>query len=216
MSSDSKDALLARFYMILDEALVTSERTGQRKFEAELHRARGELLLKRDPPAPRLRRKHFGPPSPSRKSNLRASSNCAPRCRSPSSINRPAVPWRPTPSSRPRSKAFRQRRRCPRWPRRRRCLSVWINATMGQSLRRTRRQKADGGWARYERDPPACRDPGFGRGLIEHNAGLPPRRYPSGRRCRGERRRPQGDGVNIAARLEGIPKPGTICLSEDA
>ena len=38
--------------MILDEALVTSERTGQRKFEAELHRARGELLLKRDPASP--------------------------------------------------------------------------------------------------------------------------------------------------------------------
>ena len=25
-----------------------------------------------------------------------------------------------------------------------------------------------------------------------------------------------GDGVNIAARLEGIPEPGGICLSEDA
>jgi adenylate cyclase len=25
-----------------------------------------------------------------------------------------------------------------------------------------------------------------------------------------------GDGVNIAARLEGIAKPGEICLSEDA
>src|SRR5450631_3943132 len=25
-----------------------------------------------------------------------------------------------------------------------------------------------------------------------------------------------GDGVNIAARLEGVAKPGTICLSEDA
>jgi class 3 adenylate cyclase len=24
-----------------------------------------------------------------------------------------------------------------------------------------------------------------------------------------------GDGVNIAARLEGIAKPGAICLSED-
>ena len=25
-----------------------------------------------------------------------------------------------------------------------------------------------------------------------------------------------GDGVNIAARLEGIAEPGAICLSEDA
>ena len=39
---------------ILDEALATSDRTGYRAFEAELHRARGEILLNRDPanPAP--------------------------------------------------------------------------------------------------------------------------------------------------------------------
>jgi class 3 adenylate cyclase/predicted ATPase len=38
----------------LDEALATSDRTGDRAFEAELHRARGDILLKRDPanPAP--------------------------------------------------------------------------------------------------------------------------------------------------------------------
>ncbi|HZZ24541.1 MAG TPA: adenylate/guanylate cyclase domain-containing protein [Roseiarcus sp.] len=34
---------------ILDEALATSERTGHRTFDAELHRVRGEMLLKRDP-----------------------------------------------------------------------------------------------------------------------------------------------------------------------
>jgi predicted ATPase len=34
---------------ILDEALATCERTGHRAFEAELHRVRGEMLLKRDP-----------------------------------------------------------------------------------------------------------------------------------------------------------------------
>src|SRR5262249_47446115 len=34
---------------ILDEALTTCERTGHRTFEAELHRVRGEMLLKRDP-----------------------------------------------------------------------------------------------------------------------------------------------------------------------
>ncbi|HZZ23257.1 MAG TPA: hypothetical protein VFE60_12095 [Roseiarcus sp.] len=39
---------------ILDEALATSDRTGYRAFEAELHRARGEILRKRNPtnPAP--------------------------------------------------------------------------------------------------------------------------------------------------------------------
>ena len=37
---------------ILDEALATCERTGHRAFEAELHRARGEMLLKRDRPDP--------------------------------------------------------------------------------------------------------------------------------------------------------------------
>ena len=43
-----------RAIAILDEALATAERTGYRAFEAELHRARGEMLLKRDPadPAP--------------------------------------------------------------------------------------------------------------------------------------------------------------------
>jgi hypothetical protein len=39
---------------ILDEALATCDRLGYRAFEAELHRTRGDILLKRDPanPAP--------------------------------------------------------------------------------------------------------------------------------------------------------------------
>jgi len=43
-----------RAVAILDEALATCDRTGGRTFEAELHRTRGEILLKRDPanPAP--------------------------------------------------------------------------------------------------------------------------------------------------------------------
>jgi predicted ATPase len=41
-----------RAVAILDGALATSERTGYRAFEAELHRARGETLLKRDPVNP--------------------------------------------------------------------------------------------------------------------------------------------------------------------
>ena len=50
--AESRD--LDRALSILDEALATSDRTGYRTFEAELHRARGEILLKHDPanPAP--------------------------------------------------------------------------------------------------------------------------------------------------------------------
>jgi predicted ATPase len=38
-----------RAIAILEEALATSDRTGHRAFDAELHRARGEILLQRDP-----------------------------------------------------------------------------------------------------------------------------------------------------------------------
>ena len=38
-----------RALSILDEALATSERIGHRTFDAELHRVRGGILLKRDP-----------------------------------------------------------------------------------------------------------------------------------------------------------------------
>ena len=41
-----------RALAVLDEALATCERTGHRSFEAELHRVRGEMLLKRDPANP--------------------------------------------------------------------------------------------------------------------------------------------------------------------
>src|ERR1700723_1347060 len=60
-------------------------------------------------------------------------------------------------------------------------------------------------------------------GLIERNAGLPPERRIE---FRGGIHRGDvveegdgdlmGDGVNIAARLEGIAGPGGICLTEDA
>ncbi len=60
-------------------------------------------------------------------------------------------------------------------------------------------------------------------GLIERNAGLPPERRIEFRvgihlgdvveESDGDL---MGDGVNIAARLEGIANPGAICLSEDA
>ena len=60
-------------------------------------------------------------------------------------------------------------------------------------------------------------------GMVERNAGLAPERRIDFRigihlgdiveESDGDL---MGDGVNIAARLEGIAKPGTICLSEDA
>jgi TolB-like protein len=60
-------------------------------------------------------------------------------------------------------------------------------------------------------------------GMVERNAGLPPDRRIEFRvgihvgdvveESDGDL---MGDGVNIAARLEGIAKPGAICLSEDA
>ncbi len=60
-------------------------------------------------------------------------------------------------------------------------------------------------------------------GLVERNSGVPPERRIEFRvgihlgdvveEADGDL---MGDGVNIAARLEGICKPGAICLSEDA
>ena len=61
------------------------------------------------------------------------------------------------------------------------------------------------------------------RAMVERNAGLPPERRIEFRigvhlgdvveEIDGDL---MGDGVNIAARLEGIAAPGAICLSEDA
>src|SRR6202041_1291154 len=60
-------------------------------------------------------------------------------------------------------------------------------------------------------------------GLMERNAGLPPERRIEFRvgvhlgdvveESDGDL---MGDGVNIAARLEGVARPGAICLSEQA
>jgi len=49
-----------RAVAILDEALATSERIGHRAFEAELHRVRGEIMLRRDPANPAPAEAAFG------------------------------------------------------------------------------------------------------------------------------------------------------------
>jgi class 3 adenylate cyclase len=60
-------------------------------------------------------------------------------------------------------------------------------------------------------------------GLAERNAGLPPEKrieYRVGIHLADvveeEDGDLMGDGINIAARLEGVAKPGAICLSEQA
>src|SRR5512140_2106974 len=60
-------------------------------------------------------------------------------------------------------------------------------------------------------------------GMIERNSGLPLERriefrvgIPLGDVVEAADGDLMGDGVNIAARLEGVAKPGAICLSEDA
>ena len=95
---------------ILDEALATAERTGHRTFEAELHRARGEIpCSNKTPPTPRMRRDAFlTATSPSENSKARAAFEATRRALALAklSINRLPAPPTPTPSSRPRFEGF--------------------------------------------------------------------------------------------------------------
>ena len=106
----------------IDRAIAQCERTGHRCV-----RGRKPSHSRRNPPQARSLQSRARRRSLPRRHRHRstqqgaAASNCAPRCRWRSSTSRPAVPPKPTPSSRPRSKAFRRRRRCRRSPRRRRC-----------------------------------------------------------------------------------------------
>ena len=111
-----------RAVAILDEALATCDRTGYRAFEAELHRARGEILLQARPRQPRARGRRLPDRHRRREAagsaQLRTARGALARR---SSTDRPPASPTPTPSSRPRSKALRRLRKCPRSRRRRLC-----------------------------------------------------------------------------------------------
>ena len=111
-----------RAVAILDEALATCDRTGYRAFEAELHRVRGEILLKRDPANPAPAEEAFltaiavAKQQGTRSFELRAAL-CAGE----------ALPIDRPPRGGPRRPRAGDRglradvRKCPRSPRRRRC-----------------------------------------------------------------------------------------------
>jgi predicted ATPase len=91
----------------IDRALAETERTGQRTFEAETHRLRGEILLKHDPANPEpaeeaiLTATAVGQRQKARSFQLRAALSLA------KLDNRPAVLPMPMQSSRRRWKASR-------------------------------------------------------------------------------------------------------------
>jgi predicted ATPase len=112
---------LDRAIATLDDVLATAERTGHRAFDAELHRARGELLLQRDPTNPAPAEDAFltaiavAKQQGTRSFELRAALALAKLYQS---TGRPADAH--TVLS-PALEGFARRRKCPKSPRRRRC-----------------------------------------------------------------------------------------------
>ena len=105
----------------IDDALTLAGRGDNRCYLSFIHRVRGDILLKRDP-------SNSGPAEDA----FRTAIDVA-RQQSARSLDLHAAlalaklyqstghAAKPTPSSRPRSKALRRRPKCPRSPRRRRC-----------------------------------------------------------------------------------------------
>ena len=110
---------------ILDEALATHDRMGCRAFEAEQHRARGEILLKRDAANLESAEEAFltaiaiAKRQATRSFELRAALSLAKLYQS---TDRPVDAHAVLA---PRSKASRRRRKCRRSLRRRRCW--WLS-----------------------------------------------------------------------------------------
>src|ERR1700683_4070690 len=99
-----------------------------------------------------------------------------------------------------------------------------IDPTIAVHHGRVVKRAGDGGIVEFRSvvDPVRCAME-IQNGMVERNAGLPPERRIEFRigihigdvveESDGDL---MGDGVNIAARLEGVAKSGAICLSEDA
>ena len=125
-----------RAMAIIDEALATVDRTGHRAFEAELHRARGEILLRRDPANPAPAEEAFqtaiavAKRQGTRSFELRAALALAKLYQS---TGRPAEAHAVLG---PALEGFRRRRKCRRSQRRRRCSRHWRKPT--RSKRRPR------------------------------------------------------------------------------
>jgi hypothetical protein len=119
----SADSALAR----IDEGLALARQVENRCNLAFPHLLRGELLLKRDPTNPAPAEEAFqtalaiAKQQGARSWGLRAALSLGKLL---------ATSLTPTPSSRPRSKALRRRRKCRRSPRRR-CWSIWRRAASG-------------------------------------------------------------------------------------
>ena len=108
---------LDRALAVLDEGLATAHRIGYRAFEAELHRARGEMLFEARPlPMQRMRKnppdRHCGHEA-ARHAQLRTARGAG--AGQTLSIDS-AAPSKRTPFSRQRLRAFRRRRGCRRSP----------------------------------------------------------------------------------------------------
>jgi predicted ATPase len=127
------DSAVAR----IDEALVSADQATSFAFLPFLHRLRGDILLKCNPPNIGPAEDDTEPRSPSLSDRAHSATNFSRRFPSPSSTTRPAVSSKPRPSSGPRSKAFRPPPKCRRSPRRRRCWRRW------RRPRKSRRTRSD-------------------------------------------------------------------------
>jgi hypothetical protein len=134
-----------RALALIDEGLAMADEGGQHFWDAIASAAKS---CSSDHPTPRPPKKPTRRPSLWRSDRAREATRCLHLFRSPSSTNPPPAPTKPMRSSRPRLTGSRPRRKCLRSPRRKRRSKVWRTAAKGQSLRKIKRHRVDGGWAR--------------------------------------------------------------------